>query len=87
MKNRTLARAFAVVGIASLAMTACSREEGGETVVGEEETEAAEVVTTDCQPAQATAGAAKDTAPLKIGTLLPETGTLAFLGPPMVAGV
>ena len=24
---------------------------------------------------------------MKIGTLLPETGTLAFLGPPMVAGV
>jgi neutral amino acid transport system substrate-binding protein len=87
MKNRTLARAFAVVGIASLAMTACSRGEGGETDVAEEEMETAEVVTTDCEPAQATARATKDTAPLKIGTLLPETGTLAFLGPPMVAGV
>ena len=87
MKNRTLARAFAVVGAASLALTACSSGDGGETVAAEETEGTAEVVTTDCQPAQATAGAAKDTAPLKIGTLLPETGTLAFLGPPMVAGV
>jgi branched-chain amino acid transport system substrate-binding protein len=27
------------------------------------------------------------TDPLKFGTLLPETGSLAFLGPPMIAGV
>ncbi len=87
MKNRTLARGLAVVGIASLAMTACSSQDGGETVVAEEQTETTDVVTTDCQPAQATAGATKDTAPLKIGTLLPETGSLAFLGPPEIAGV
>ncbi|AZZ82647.1 MULTISPECIES: ABC transporter substrate-binding protein [Gordonia] len=39
-----------------------------------------------CNPPKATPGP-ESTAPLKIGTLLPETGSLAFLGPPMVAGV
>lgn len=33
------------------------------------------------------AGGGGDVAPLKIGTLLPLTGSLAFLGPPEVAGV
>ena len=92
MKHRTLTRAVAAVGIASLALTACSSssDSGEETAAGEETTtteESAEVVSTDCEPAQATPGAAPVTTPLKIGTLLPETGTLAFLGPPEVAGV
>jgi ABC-type branched-subunit amino acid transport system substrate-binding protein len=39
---------------------------------------------TDAQPA---AGLAVSGGPLKIGTLLPLTGSLAFLGPPEVAGV
>lgn len=88
MKHGTL-RAFAVMGVASLALTACSSD-SGESTAGTDETtaaESAEIVTTDCEPAQATAGAVPVTTPLKIGTLLPETGTLAFLGPPEVAGV
>ncbi len=36
---------------------------------------------------QATASGQPDTAPLKIGTLLPETGSLSFLGPPEFAAV
>lgn len=88
MSDRTLARAFAVMGIASLALAGCSSEKSEEpAAAGGESGATAEVVTTDCEPAQATAGATKDTAPLKIGTLLPETGTLSFLGPPMIAGV
>ncbi|WP_163890614.1 ABC transporter substrate-binding protein [Mycolicibacterium hippocampi] len=90
MTHRTLARAFAIVGIASLALTACSSDSGEDTSAAGEETtteESAEVVSTDCEPPQATPGAAPVTTPLKIGTLLPETGTLAFLGPPEVAGV
>ncbi|TYQ09109.1 UNVERIFIED_ORG: branched-chain amino acid transport system substrate-binding protein [Gordonia westfalica J30] len=39
-----------------------------------------------CNPPKATPGP-ESTAPLKIGTLLPETGSLAFLGPPEVAAV
>ena len=42
--------------------------------------------TTDAGPAPVAAGATSDK-PLTIGTLLPETGNLAFLGPPEVAGV
>ena len=90
MTHRTLVRAFAVLGIASLALTACGSDSGDDTAAGDEATTsdgAAEVVSTDCEPAQATPGAAPVTTPLKIGTLLPETGTLAFLGPPEVAGV
>lgn len=95
MMTGTLARAFAVLGVASLALTACSSgSESTEETAASESADAttsapaeAEVVSTDCEPPQATPGAAPDTAPLKIGTLLPETGTLAFLGPPEVAGV
>ncbi len=89
MKHGTFARAFAVMGIASLALTACSSDSGKDTAGSGESTnaESAEIVSTDCEPAQATAGSVPVTTPLKIGTLLPETGTLAFLGPPEVAGV
>ncbi|CAJ1502351.1 ABC transporter substrate-binding protein [[Mycobacterium] burgundiense] len=91
MKNRTLARVFAVAGVAALAMTGCSAEESDDTATGDgaettTETEA-EVASTECEPPQATVGANPDTSPLKFGTLLPETGTLAFLGPPEVAAV
>ncbi len=89
MKHGTLSRAFAVMGIASLALTACSSDSGKDAAGSGESTnaESAEIVNTDCEPAQATAGSVPVTTPLKIGTLLPETGTLAFLGPPEVAGV
>ncbi|MGE2726961.1 ABC transporter substrate-binding protein [Mycolicibacterium pulveris] len=89
MKNRILGRAFAAAGIASLALAGCSSGGTSEESVaadgGAEGT--AEVVTTDCEPPQATAGPTPDTSPLKIGTLLPETGTLSFLGPPEIAAV
>ncbi len=90
MTLRTLARAAAVVGVASLALTACggdSENTAGEETAAPTSEGTADVVSTDCEPAQATPGAAPVTTPLKIGTLLPETGTLAFLGPPEVAGV
>ena len=51
-------------------------------VVGDEENAAS-----DEGPAPAAFGSGDGTGPLKIGTLLPLTGTLAFLGPPEVAGV
>ncbi|MGV0645005.1 ABC transporter substrate-binding protein [Mycolicibacterium sp. XJ2546] len=90
MKNRTLARAFAAAGIASLALAGCSSGEQSseESVAAEGEAQGtAEVVTTDCEPPQATAGPTPDTTAMKIGTLLPETGTLSFLGPPEIAAV
>ncbi|MFA5710168.1 ABC transporter substrate-binding protein [Mycolicibacterium sp.] len=92
MKNRTLARVFAVAGVAALALTACSAEESDDTAATGDDTATAteteaEVASTECDPPQATAAATPDTSALKIGTLLPETGTLAFLGPPEVAAV
>lgn len=78
MTNHKLARVLAVTGAAALAFTGCSsdKSEG-----------VAEAISIDCDPPQATAGATPDTSALKIGTLLPETGTLSFLGPPEIAGV
>src|SRR3712207_3207396 len=51
-------------------------------VVGDEENAAA-----DEGPAAAEFGSGDGTGPLKFGMLLPLTGSLAFLGPPEVAGV
>jgi hypothetical protein len=51
-------------------------------VVGDEEN-----ASTDEGPAAAAFGSGDGTGVLKFGTLLPLTGTLAFLGPPEVAGV
>ncbi len=74
-------RSVAVLGVAGLMLTAC----GGSSTK-----------TTDKTPAASDSGSASSSAPtttakgdgvLKIGTLLPQTGSLAFLGPPEFAGV
>jgi len=69
-------RSVAVLGVAGLVLTAC----GGD---GDTETEpkATDGETTASEPV------AKGDGTLKIGTLLPQTGSLAFLGPPEFAGV
>ncbi|NGP06984.1 ABC transporter substrate-binding protein [Rhodococcus sp. 14C212] len=88
MARRTFVRAAAVFGAASLALAGCSSDSDDSAAAGSGDSAAsATTVTTDCEPAQATAGATPVTTPLKIGTLLPETGSLAFLGPPEVAAV
>ena len=63
----TIARGAAVAAAASLALAACSSEDGGSEGSGSEGTGSGDA--------------------LKIGSLLPLTGSLAFLGPPEVAGV
>ncbi len=69
-------RSAAVLGVAGLVLTAC----GG-----------SDTATTDApaggSSSSAEAPAAKGDGTLKVGTLLPQTGSLAFLGPPEFAGV
>ncbi|MGP3915284.1 ABC transporter substrate-binding protein [Nonomuraea sp. 10N515B] len=70
-------RALAVVAATSLALTACGGG-GGDTATQTSPSSAA--------PASS-APAAKGDGTLTLGTLLPQTGSLAFLGPPEFAGV
>ncbi len=68
-------RSVAVLGVAGIMLTACG---------GSSDTAS----TSDDTPAASDSGAAKKgDGTLKIGTLLPQTGSLAFLGPPEFAGV
>ncbi|WP_043638822.1 ABC transporter substrate-binding protein [Nonomuraea candida] len=70
-------RALAVVAATSLALTACGGG-GGDT---------ATQTSPSAAPASSSAPAAKGDGTLTLGTLLPQTGSLAFLGPPEFAGV
>jgi branched-chain amino acid transport system substrate-binding protein len=67
-------RSVAVLGVAGLVLTACGGDD--DTTTGSK----------DKASESAPAGATGD-GTLKIGTLLPQTGSLAFLGPPEFAGV
>ncbi|NBE93535.1 amino acid ABC transporter substrate-binding protein [Nonomuraea sp. KC401] len=71
-------RALAVAAATSLALTACGG--GGDTAT--QTSESAAPATSSSAPA-----AAKGDGTLTLGTLLPQTGSLAFLGPPEFAGV
>lgn len=67
-------RGAAVLGAAALVLTACSSGD-----------KAAE--SSSSTPAESSSSAAAAGDGLKIGSLLPSTGSLAFLGPPEIAGV
>ena len=68
-------RSVAVLGVAGLVLTAC----GGDDASTEEPK--------DTASSSSAPPGAKGDGTLKIGTLLPQTGSLAFLGPPEFAGV
>ena len=70
-------RSVAVLGVAGLVLTACGDGDTAET-----EPKASGPAASSSAPA-----GAKGDGTLKIGTLLPQTGSLAFLGPPEFAGV
>jgi ABC-type branched-subunit amino acid transport system substrate-binding protein len=72
-------RAAAVLATATLVLTAC----GGET---DDNNDAGNETTTE-SPDAAESPAAQGDGVLNIGALLPQTGDLAFLGPPEFAGV
>ncbi len=73
-------RAAAVLATASLVLTACGSDS---------ETDSATGTASDSPSAgdSSSASAAKGDGVLRIGSLLPQTGDLAFLGPPEFAGV
>ncbi|MBA4023939.1 MAG: amino acid ABC transporter substrate-binding protein [Gordonia sp.] len=84
MAHRYLLRGTVAAAVAALALAGCSSSDDSEDSSSSETTTA----TADCgdNVDQATPGPVS-TNPLKIGTLLPATGSLAFLGPPEFAGV
>ena len=83
MKRTMVLKTVAVLGAASLALAACSSESEDTTASATAEETSAEAT------AEATAEAAEECAStsLVLGTMLPATGDLAFLGPPEFAGV
>jgi branched-chain amino acid transport system substrate-binding protein len=68
-------RSVAILGVAGLVLTACG---GDDDTTAEPKDKASK---------SAAPAGAKGDGTLKIGTLLPQTGSLAFLGPPEFAGV
>lgn len=74
-RSSTLWRSLAIGGSLALVLTACGGGDDDDTT-----TETPEAT-------EAAAPAAEGDGTLTIGTLLPETGSLAFLGPPEFAGV
>ncbi len=85
MAQRTVLRATALLGALSVAMAGCG---GGNTAGAPAQgPTSASPAAKKCEPVQAKASGQPLPGPLKIGTLLPETGSLSFLGPPEFAAV
>ena len=79
MAHRTVARAAALLGALLMVIAGCG---GGNTTAS-----GGPSVRKCDKPSRARASGQPSTAPLKIGTLLPDTGSLSFLGPPEFAAV
>jgi branched-chain amino acid transport system substrate-binding protein len=94
MKTKRGLKLLALVGVLSLIIAACGGDEGGDTTT----TAAAEETTTSAAAGGTTTSAAAEGTTtsagggevggdhLIIGGILPQTGSLSFLGPPMEAG-
>jgi len=81
MKRTTVLKSAAVLGALSLTLAAC----GGSSETAA--SSAAPAASSAAPSAAASEAAPAATAACKIGTMLPQTGNLAFLGPPEFAGV
>ena len=75
-------RTLALIGAGTLALAACGSDDGGTTAAAP--TSGAPSSSSSSAPA---AGQNAADGVLTLGTLLPQTGSLAFLGPPEFAGV
>ncbi|MGH3916570.1 MAG: ABC transporter substrate-binding protein [Pseudonocardiaceae bacterium] len=89
MAQRTALRAVALFGALSVVVAGCGSggSDGNTAAPGAEQPTTSGAATTECEPPQATASGDPSTDPLRIGSLLPETGSLAILGPPEFAAV
>jgi len=95
MKRTTVIKSAAVLGVVSLALAAC----GGSSTSSESSASAAPAASSAAASMEASAAASAEASAaasaaadcknpaLVVGTLLPQTGDLAFLGPPDFAGV
>lgn len=83
MAHRTVARAVALLGALSVVIVGC----GGGTTTVRGSASGGPSVRKCAKPSRAKASGRPSAAPLKIGTLLPETGSLSFLGLPEFAAV
>lgn len=83
--SRHTLRAAAVIGALALALAACG-DDDDDSAAGGDTTDTTEAPAPACEVAQAQPSGSPDTAPLKIGAVLPETGSLNYLGPPEFAG-
>ncbi len=89
MAQRTALRVAALLGALSVVVAGCGGG-GNTTAPGAQRPAIGDPSAKKCDSRdapQATASGQPSAAPLKIGTLLPETGSLAFLGPPQFAAV
>ncbi|WP_028463392.1 ABC transporter substrate-binding protein [Nocardia sp. 348MFTsu5.1] len=84
MAHRYLLRGTVALAVTALALAGCSSDDDSDEASS---SSGSSTTAADCgdNVPQAQPGPVS-TAPLKIGTLLPATGSLAFLGPPMFAG-
>lgn len=85
MKRTMVLKTVAVLGAASLALAACSSDSGETDAAATTEETAAEETAAEEATEEAATECQNPT--LVLGTLLPATGDLAFLGPPEFAGV
>lgn len=87
MNRTTVLKSAAVLSVASLALAACSSSTSSESTSAAATSAAASAEASAAASATAAASEECKSVALKIGTLLPQTGDLAFLGPPEFAGV
>jgi len=89
MKRNTVIKAASVLGVVSLGLAACSSSgsTASESSAAPATSAAASSSAAPASSAAASASAECKNPNLVVGTLLPQTGDLAFLGPPEFAGV
>ncbi|ROQ37449.1 amino acid/amide ABC transporter substrate-binding protein (HAAT family) [Frondihabitans sp. PhB188] len=81
IRSTTAVKALAIMGAVSVALVGCSS-----TSTPSASTSASSTSTKKADPAAACKPGTPSTDALKIGTMLPLTGSLAYLGPPAIAG-